>query len=131
MTDGAERGIDLLVVTDSPQVQDEFRYALTTGVSARFASDARSAWKELQNQVPTVVVVDIQTGSAGGYGLAKDMSARPEFAHVPVVMLLERAQDSWLAKQAGATSYVCKPVAAASLVRKCLQAANSSPSAAD
>ena len=123
MTDSEDSDIDLLVVTDDLQVQEELTYALPVGVQARFAADARSAWKELQTGVPSVVVVDIQTGSAGGYGLTKDMGARPEFAHVPVVMLLERRQDSWLAKQAGAAFFVCKPVPATSLVRQCLEAA--------
>ncbi|MDQ3661244.1 MAG: response regulator [Actinomycetota bacterium] len=126
MTETDDSDIALLVVTDDPRVQEELRYALPTGVSARFAADARSAWKELQTGTPTVVVVDIQTGSAGGYGLTKDMGTRPEFAQVPVVMLLERAQDSWLAKQAGAVSFVCKPVAATSLVRECMEAVRSS-----
>lgn len=129
MTDTDASDIDLLLVTDDLRVQEELRYALPAGVSARFAADARSAWKELQTVIPSVVVVDIQTGSAGGYGLTKDMGARPEFAQVPVVMLLERAHDSWLAKQAGAVSFVCKPVAATSLVRQCIEAATSpSPS---
>ena len=126
MTDSEASDIDLLVVTDDLRVQEELTYALPVGVQARFAADARSAWKELQTEVPSVVVVDIQTGSAGGYGLTRDMGARPEFAHVPVVMLLERLHDSWLAKQAGAASFVCKPVAATSLVRQCLEAATSS-----
>jgi CheY-like chemotaxis protein len=107
-------------------VQKELRYTLPTGFSARFAADARSAWKELQTGVPNVVVVDIQTGSAGGYGLAMDMGTRPEFAQVPVIMLLERAHDSWLAKQAGAVSFVCKPVAATSLMQACMEAVSSS-----
>lgn len=129
MTDTDASEIDLLLVTDDLRVQEELRYALPAGVSARFAADARSAWKELQTVIPSVVVVDIQTGSAGGYGLTKDMGARPEFAQVPVVMLLERAHDSWLAKQAGAVSFVCKPVSATSLVRQCIEAATSaSPS---
>jgi DNA-binding response OmpR family regulator len=126
MTETDDSDIDLLVVTDDQRVREELRYALPTGVGARFAMDARSAWKELQTRVPTVMVVDIQTGSAGGYGLTKDMGTRPEFAKVPVIMLLERAHDSWLAKQAGAVSFVCKPVPAASLVRECMEAVGSS-----
>ena len=126
MTERDDSEIDLLVVTDDPRVQEELRYALPTGFSAKFTADARSAWKQLQTGVPDVVVVDIQTGSAGGYGLTMDMGTRPEFAKVPVIMLLERAHDSWLAKQAGAVSFVCKPVAATSLVRACMEAVSSS-----
>jgi DNA-binding response OmpR family regulator len=35
-------------------------------------------------------------------------------------MLLERVQDSWLAREAGATAYLTKPVDAGELVDKSL-----------
>jgi DNA-binding response OmpR family regulator len=117
--DGAN--IEFLLVTDDPRLREEFRFALPTGAAARYAADARVAWKELQAGVPTLVVVDIQSGSAGGFGLARDMNARSDLAEIPVVMLLERVQDAWLAKQAGAVSWILKPIAATALARQCLE----------
>lgn len=116
-----DAGIDLLLVTDDPHLKREFGFALPAGAKARCTTDARTAWKELQTAVPTLVVVDIQSGSAGGIGLAMDMSARSDFAQIPVVMLLDRIQDSWLAKQAGAASWILKPVPASALARQCVE----------
>ena len=121
MTSPQGEDVEFLLVTDDPRLREEFRFALPTGAAARCAADARVAWKEMQTAVPTVVVVDIQSGSAGGFGLARDMNARSDLAEIPVVMLLERVQDAWLAKQAGAVSWILKPVPATALVRQCLE----------
>lgn len=116
-----EAAIDFLLVTDDPRLQQEFVFALPVDAGTRCAKDARAAWKELQSALPTLVVVDIQSGSAGGYGLAMDMRASSGFAEIPVVMLLDRVQDSWLAKQAGAASWIVKPIAASALARRCVE----------
>lgn len=71
----------------------------------------------MSERTPSAVVVDLQTGSAGGYGLARDMGLNDRLAQVPVVMLLERDQDAWLARQAGARFVRLKPVEATSLFK--------------
>ena len=107
----------LLVVTDDPQVRDELEYGFPADFDIDLATDAREAWAHMTDEAPEAVIVDLQTGSAGGYGLARDMSENTRLAQVPVVMLLERPQDQWLAKQAGAASWVVKPVSAEHLLR--------------
>jgi DNA-binding response OmpR family regulator len=100
----------LLVVSDDRKVREELRYGLPADFEVDLATDAREAWTHMSETIPWAVVVDLQTGSAGGYGLARDMSENARLAHVPVVMLLERSQDEWLAKQAGAAACLVKPV---------------------
>jgi len=84
------------------------------------AMDSRHAWKAMSETSPNVVVVDIQTGSAGGYGLARDMSMNDRLRDVPILLLLERVQDGWLARQGGATRWLTKPVEAAALALEAL-----------
>jgi DNA-binding response OmpR family regulator len=81
------------------------------------ALDATSAIEALATWRPLVVVVDLQTGRAGGYALAKDLSQDARLASVPVIILVERDQDRWLAGQAGATEILRKPVDGRDLVR--------------
>jgi DNA-binding response OmpR family regulator len=100
----------LLVVSDDRKVREELRYGLPADFEVDIVTDAREAWTHMSGTIPWAVVVDLQTGSAGGYGLARDMSEKARLAHVPVVMLLERPQDEWLAKQAGAAACLVKPV---------------------
>jgi DNA-binding response OmpR family regulator len=66
----------------------------------------RLAWKHL----PAVVVADEITSRAGAFALARDLKG----ASVPfpgtVVILLERSQDTWLARWSGADAWFVKPV---------------------
>ncbi|MGH2698227.1 MAG: response regulator [Actinomycetota bacterium] len=112
--------LTVLVVSDDPHLSSEITYAFPDDVSVSFALNAREALPLMGESIPSVVVVDIRTGSAGGYGLSRDMSANDRLHDIPRLMLLERAQDSWLAKQAGATEYLVKPVPNDELVARAL-----------
>jgi DNA-binding response OmpR family regulator len=111
----------ILVVTRDPVIEQEARYGFPADVEVLIASDSREAASILERCVPDVVVVDIHTGSAGGFSLARDMSDDPKVATVPLVMLLDRPQDSWLADQAGAALVRIKPLSGASLVHDILE----------
>jgi DNA-binding response OmpR family regulator len=112
--------VQFLVVSDDPRLREEARYAFPAGVDVVLATDAREAWRLLRTGTPSAVIIDIQTGSAGGYGLRRDMSQDPRLQEVPTLMLLERIQDAWLAREAGATAYLTKPVDAGELVAESL-----------
>jgi two-component system, OmpR family, phosphate regulon response regulator PhoB len=107
--------LSVLVVTDSSQVRSELKYGMPVDVAVSFAGDSREAMAAMSERAPSAVVVDLQTGSAGGYALARDMGFDDRLAHVPIVMLLERDQDAWLARQAGASFFRIKPVEAVRL----------------
>lgn len=100
----------LLVVSDDPEVAYELRFGLPGGIEVASAHDARDAIDKLASLTPRAVVVDLQTGNAGGFALARDMSQIARLAAIPVIVLLEREADSWLADQAGATLALKKPV---------------------
>ena len=69
----------VLVVTDDEAVRSSLEYGFHTGVTVTFAADARHAWTEMQEQLPDAVVVDMQTGSAGGFSLTREMAADARF----------------------------------------------------
>jgi DNA-binding response OmpR family regulator len=72
----------------------------------------------MKERQPSLVIVDLQTGSAGGFALSHDMDATERLGSIPVLMLLDREQDGWLAHQAGADSYMVKPVEAGTIVAR-------------
>lgn len=106
----------LLIVTDDPGVQGELKYGFRAATEVELAVDAREARALMTETVPSAVVVDLQTGSAGGFALARDMSEDARLANVPIIMLLERPQDGWLAQKAGALAYLVKPVTAEQVI---------------
>jgi DNA-binding response OmpR family regulator len=74
----------------------------------------------MSSRAPVLAIVDLQTGSAGGFNLVREMNNVHELIGVPVLMLLERHQDSWLARQAGADRWRTKPVDGIGLVDEAL-----------
>jgi DNA-binding response OmpR family regulator len=130
MSEESTATIRVLVVTDQESVRAVLRYGFPDDIEVSFVLDSREALRSLPEIAPSVVVVDLQTGSAGGYGLARDMSADVRWADVPVIMLLERDQDGWLARQAGARIAITKPVAAGRVIEgiRAVVAARPAPS---
>lgn len=108
------RGV--LVVTTDAALGGEARFAFPSDFDVVVVRDAREAWAELGRWTPAVLVVDLLTGSAGGYALGSDMAQDPRLANVPMLMLIDRHQDEWLARQAGADAIRTKPIDTAELV---------------
>jgi len=116
----AQAGRVLLCVSRDENILDDARYAFPADVQVHCTSDAREAWKELELLIPDAMIVDIQSGSAGGFNLARDMSQNDRLRHVPILMLLQRTEDAWLARQGGADAFLVKPVVSDELVRETL-----------
>jgi DNA-binding response OmpR family regulator len=106
----------VLVVSDDPLILEEARFGFPVGVEVHCTSDAREAVALMRDIRPSVALVDIQTGSAGGFSLAREMAQTARLRNVPICMLLEREQDSWLAREAGAKLLRIKPIGAGDLV---------------
>ncbi len=112
------RGV--LVVTGDPVLRREAHFAFPADFDVVVVKDARSASSELGAWTPAVVVVDMLSGSAGGFALGSDMSQDGRLSKVPMLMLIERHQDEWLARQAGADAIRTKPIDTAELVSSAL-----------
>ena len=115
----AEPNLRVLVVSDDPLLREEARYAFPED-AVRFALDSRDAAGSIQEELPDVVVVDLQTGSAGGFNLIRSLRQHQPTSEIPALLLLERPQDGWLARQAGASAVRVKPLAASELVGETL-----------
>lgn len=107
--------MNILVVSRDSSVLDDASFGFPSHVTVETARDALHAELVLKEFQPDVVVVDLMTGNAGGYALAQLMGQLRAQQDVPILMLLEREQDAWLAKQSGATRYRTKPIAAETL----------------
>lgn len=113
-------GARILVVSDDSSVRDEASFAFPSSIEVRLATDGREARGILEEWTPSAVLVDLQTGNEGGFGLARDMHSDSRWSAVPIVILLERDQDKWLANQAGAKLVRVKPIDVGRLVDETL-----------
>lgn len=100
----------VVVVSDDQHLRGELEYGFPSEVVVRMATDAREGWRLMGKETPSAVVVDLQTGSAGGFALSKDMRDVERLSGVPILILVERTQDEWLAKQARPAAVRLKPI---------------------
>jgi two-component system phosphate regulon response regulator PhoB len=111
----------VFVVSDDPLVREECEYGFPSDTKVEIFHDERDATAAMADRAPDVVIVDLQTGNAGGYSLTRRMRSSSHLSEVPVLILLEREQDRWLARQSGATESRVKPLPTASLVHEALE----------
>jgi DNA-binding response OmpR family regulator len=106
---------DLLIATDSPAVFDEVSSAVEEpGTAIRWARSGRVVLPALQERLADLVITDLQIGSMGGLAIAMQLTLegasggleRP----VPVLVLLDRRPDTFLAKRTGVAGWLMKPL---------------------
>lgn len=104
----------ILVVCDVGWVRNEVHAALSVGANTLIdhADPATAAATAIESGVD-VLVVDLQIGAMGGMAVARDVRAKAE--RLPVVLLLDRKADVFLARRAGANAWVVKPFEARTL----------------
>lgn len=110
---------DILVVTDASWVVNDVRSALT---DARFTitvdDDPRTAADTVADEVPDIVLIDLQVGSMGGMAITRairDAAAVHGDARPPIILLLDRDADGFLAGRSGADAWLRKPFTADAL----------------
>ncbi len=103
----------ILVVADTSWVINDVESALSLpGFELATHSDPRTLVPAVNEHQADVAVVDLQVGTMGGMALTRairDATLAGELPEVPVVLLLDREADGFLAKRAAAHSWLVKP----------------------
>lgn len=103
----------ILVVADTPWVRNEVHAALTEPEFDLIDhAEPTTAADTIAEQNVDAVVVDLQVASMGGMAVTRAVKAASYLngsSAVPVVILLDRAADGFLAKRAGASAWIAKP----------------------
>lgn len=112
---GEDTPIRVLVVSSDEAVLDDARFGFPSHAEVAIASNSKEARRILEDFQPSVVVADLKNGNSGGYAFAREMSQLKALHDVPVLILMDRDQDAWLAREAGAALSRTKPITAESL----------------
>ncbi|HEX2064553.1 MAG TPA: response regulator [Acidimicrobiales bacterium] len=105
---------DVLVATDADWVAEEVAAAVAgPGVTVRRVRAGRDVLPTIEDRLPDLVVLDLQIGNMGG--MATCMAIRLEegvgrLPHLPVLMLLDREPDVFLARRSAADEWMIKPL---------------------
>jgi DNA-binding response OmpR family regulator len=104
----------ILIVTDDRVDRGRTHAALSIAGNELFDhDDPATAAQRAADERADVAVVDLQVGSMGGMAVARDFRARSK--RIPVVLLLDRQADTFLAGRSGADAWVIKPIEASTL----------------
>ncbi len=111
--------INVLVVTDSSAVFTEVTSALQNAdTTCLHISEGRETLKAVKELNPQLVVLDLQIGSMGGVAAAltlRNEETGQRLPHFPILLLLDREADFFLAKRSQADGWVLKPLDATRL----------------
>jgi DNA-binding response OmpR family regulator len=106
----------IMVIADEQWARNEVHAALTQpDYNLIDHSDPATAWEAVGSESPDLVVIDLQVASMGGMAIARELHQQAAMNGedaVPVILLLDRKADSFLAKRAGVAGWVVKPFTA-------------------
>jgi CheY-like chemotaxis protein len=104
----------VLVASDAPSVRREIA-SVTEGVDVEVveAASGPEVVDMVLDDPPDLVVVDMQMGNMGGMAVCLELRLEESYLdipHVPVLMLLDRRPDVFLARRSGAEGWLVKPL---------------------
>jgi DNA-binding response OmpR family regulator len=103
-----------LVVADEPWVRNEVHAALSIGANELIDhDDPATAAVTAKDELVDVAIVDLQVASMGGMAVTRDI--RDSEHPVPVIILLDREADAFLAGRSGANAWITKPFTTSAL----------------
>ena len=112
---------DVLIASDATWVQDEISSILTAaGTTVRAVRTGVEVLPAIYDHLPDLVVLDLQIGNMGGMATGLDIRLEEgagRVDHVPVLMLLDRRADVFLARRSDAEGWLLKPLDAIRLRR--------------
>ncbi len=103
----------VVVASDAAWVRDQVKAALVSpGFEVIQVDRGQDVRKVVGEVKPDLVVVDLQIGNMGGMAVSIDLrleESAGRLPHVPVLLLLDREADKFLARSAQADAILVKP----------------------
>jgi cyclic di-GMP phosphodiesterase len=118
----SSHGAPLVLVVDDGETNRALVDAFLSDLDCRLqsAEDGPSALAAIENEMPDLVLLDVQMPGMDGYEVCRRIKAQPRGRLLPVVMLtaLGDSNDRVLALEAGADDFMSKPVDRVELVAR-------------
>jgi DNA-binding response OmpR family regulator len=104
----------VLTATDAPWIAAEVRSALERAdTTVRVVAAGQHVRPAVEDELPDLVVLDLQIGNMGGMAACLDLrleSGAGRLPRIPVLMLLDRSADVFLARTADSDGWLIKPL---------------------
>jgi len=104
----------IVVASDAPSVRAEVIGALEDSDKEFLeVSEGPAVARAVDEYEPDLVVADLQMGNMGGIAVCMDLRLEESYGnlpHVPVLLLLDRRADVFLARRSDAEGWLVKPL---------------------
>ena len=104
----------ILVASDAPMLREEVKALVTgPGVEVYSVTSGPEVVAFVAEEAPDLVIVDMQMGNMGGMAVCLELRLQESYDaidHVPVLMLLDRRPDVFLARRSNAEGWLVKPI---------------------
>ncbi len=104
----------ILVASDAPTLRREVEAVISgPDVEVRSVTSGPEAVAFVGEESPDLVIVDMQMGNMGGMAVCLELRLEESYDaidHTPVLMLLDRRPDVFLARRSGAEGWLVKPL---------------------
>jgi len=105
---------EVLIASDARWVVEEVTAALSSvDDTVRGVTTGAEVLPAVAEQTPDIAIIDLQIGRMGGMATCLDLRLEEgagRLPHVPVLMLLDRRPDVFLARRAQANGWLVKPL---------------------
>ena len=110
----------ILVADDEPDVLFMTSFSLRSlgGYRVLEARNGQEALELALQEHPDLIVMDVKMPQMTGFEACRQIRQHPDIQHIPVVLLTAKGQKSEIDEgiDAGATDYILKPYAPATLI---------------
>jgi DNA-binding response OmpR family regulator len=106
---------EVLIASDEPSVREEIRSVLSgmNDITVREVSRGADVLPAVLEHEPDLAVLDLQIGNMGGMAVCLELrleESGDRLDHIPVLMLLDRRADVFLARRSAAEGFLVKPL---------------------
>lgn len=105
---------EIVIATDAQSVFDEVRSVVEEpGTVVRWVRRGEDVREELNARPADLAIVDMQIGTMGGVAVALDLRLEADAGRLdrcPVLLVLDRRPDVFLARRSGADGWIIKPL---------------------
>ena len=101
----------LLIVEDNPDVRDYIRSLFVQKYTVLEAKDGEEGVQMAAENLPDLIISDVMMPVKDGFACCREIRARQETAHIPILMLTAKAEDADVLQgsRSGADDYMMKP----------------------
>lgn len=111
----------IVIAEDEPDIRDLITFTLRfAGFEVIAGANGEEGYQLAKREKPDLVMMDVRMPRMTGYEACQKIKADPELAHIPVIFLSAKGQESEIQAglDAGADDYLLKPFAPGDLTER-------------